>query len=103
MTALILVVGCSPKPDTKQAAPIETQTISQDAALKTTAADFVRLALAFGAHEANYVDAYTGPQSIADDVKSNPLKAHLIKCCWSNGTHRTGSINLVKAKVLKPT
>ncbi len=73
MTALTLFAGCSPKPDTKQSAPIETQTTTQNAALKTIADDFVRLALAFGAHDANYVDAYTGPKSIADTVKSNPL------------------------------
>lgn len=77
MTALILMQGCSPKPDAEQVAPIENQTASQnaaqDATLKTIADDFVRLALAFEVFDANYVDAFTGPESIADDVKANPL------------------------------
>ena len=73
MTALAFFTGCSPKPDTEQAAKVQTQTTSQEATLKTIADDFVRLALAFGAHDANYVDAYTGLGSIAEDVKSNPL------------------------------
>lgn len=37
------------------------------------AQDFVRLALAFGAHDVNYVDAYTGPSSIQDEVLANPM------------------------------
>ena len=37
------------------------------------AQEFVRLALAFGAHDDNYVDAYTGDASFAQAIKDSPL------------------------------
>ncbi len=68
-----LLIGCSPKPETQEQDKSELQTGSEQTELGVVATDFVKLALAYGAHEANYVDAYTGPQHIADDVKANPL------------------------------
>jgi hypothetical protein len=73
-------MSCAPQSETESLAQAENpaqaekmQAVITEHSLNDIAAQFVKLALAFGVHEANYVDAYTGAQSIADDVKANPL------------------------------
>lgn len=53
-----------------------TQAVS---ALDAAAADYIRLTLEAGTHEAEYVDAYYGPAKLQDEAKASPRnKAELI-------------------------
>jgi hypothetical protein len=72
--ALALVAACGGGPKSEEAAPSEPDASPE---ISVVGADeiaerFVKLALALGQHDADYVDAYSGPPQWAEDAKAAP-------------------------------
>jgi hypothetical protein len=62
LAALIAVAGCAYGP--------ETGADDEEASMDTVAGEYVKLVLAVGGHDGDYVDAYYGPDALRDDAES---------------------------------
>ena len=53
--------------------------VRQEKVVNALVADYIRLALAFGHYDKNYVDAFTGDPKLYDAIKANPIALDEIK------------------------
>lgn len=68
--ASLSVIGCATTQQKAAPAAATAQAVRSDDEL---AREYVRLVLAMGQHDADYVDAFYGPQEWAEEVKAKPL------------------------------
>ncbi len=75
--ALALAASCGGGPKTADAPAADAA--AMPAGIDSLAERFVKLALALGRHDANYVDAYTGPPEWAEAAKAENLPLDTLK------------------------
>ena len=66
----LTVAGAACSPDS---APAESQAVESQAVIDEVAESYVKLVLAVGEHDVDYVDAYYGPQEWRDEVTAEEL------------------------------
>ncbi|WP_333607068.1 hypothetical protein [Arsukibacterium sp.] len=66
----LFMQGCKPAPE-----PVSSTPATAEVQLEQLAADYVKLVLALGQHDADYVDAYYGPPLWAEQAAASELSA----------------------------
>jgi hypothetical protein len=70
MKKIVILAGALAGCTQADSPPPQTATAMNDTAMTAIARDYVKLALAVGEHDANYVDAYYGPPDWREQVKA---------------------------------
>ncbi len=67
------LLACASRGASSASPPSSDSAMKTPSALDTAAEQYVKLVLAVGQHDANYVDAYYGPEAWAAEAKASPL------------------------------